>query len=147
MTLDQAIERIQFAYPQIYFACHTRHSRKRSTSEHVSARDGQMLVHLDREAPTTVSALASHLGLARSTVSEAMTRLERHGYVAKRAPSGRDRRHVGLVLTTAGVAAVRASSVLEVGRLRTVLRRLPRRDLAQVIDGLTRLAAVCRERR
>jgi hypothetical protein len=25
VTVDHAVERVQFAYPQIYYACHTRH--------------------------------------------------------------------------------------------------------------------------
>ena len=43
MTIDQAVERVQFAYPQIYFACHARHERTRSTARELSARDSQIL--------------------------------------------------------------------------------------------------------
>jgi hypothetical protein len=42
-ALDDAVERIQFAYPQIYHAFHTRHARRRSTAAHVSMRDGAIL--------------------------------------------------------------------------------------------------------
>ena len=42
MTLDQAIERIQFCYPQVYYACHTRHVRARSTAAHLSMRDSEI---------------------------------------------------------------------------------------------------------
>ena len=145
MTLDTTIERVQFAYPQIYYACHTRHERRRSDAVQLSMRDSEMLVHLDRATPTTVSALARHMDLARSTVSEAMTALERHGYVVKRPLGDRDRRHVGLVLTDKAVAAVRATSVLETARLRTVLLRLPPREREVVADALTRFARACRK--
>ena len=144
MTLDQAIERIQLAYPQIYYACHMRHTRKKSNPFHLSTRDAEILVHLDRSAPTSLSALARHMDLSVSTLSEAVSKLVDHGYLVKTRRAGDDRRHVGILLTTKGVTAVRASSVLEAGRLKTVLGRLSARDLASVVDGLTHLALACR---
>jgi DNA-binding MarR family transcriptional regulator len=110
VTIDQAVERLQFAYPQIYYACHTRHERRRSTDQHLSMRDSQILVHLDRRVPLTLGALAAHMDLAASTLSEAISHLESHGYVLK--TQARDRRRVALLLTPKGVNAVRATSVL-----------------------------------
>lgn len=144
MTLDQAIERIQFAYPQVYYACHQRHTRKKSNPFHLSTRDAEILVHLDRSTPTSLSSLARHMDLSASTLSEAVSKLAGHGYLAKTPRLGEDRRHVGIVLTPKGVTAVRASSVLEAVRLEAVLGRLSARDLASVVDGLTRLAQACR---
>jgi DNA-binding MarR family transcriptional regulator len=145
VTIDEAVERVQFWYPQIYYACHTRHERRRSSAFHLSTRDSELLVHLDRSRPTSLSALAQHMDLARSTVSEAISRLEAHGYVSKAHRHDRDRRQIDLVLTARGVEAVRAASVLEAGRLRAVLAALPVRDLATVIAGLGHFAAACRE--
>ena len=144
MTIDQAAERLQFSYPQVYHACHTRHERRRSNPFRLSARDGEILVHLDRVAATTLSALARHMDLARSTLSEALTNLEALGYVAKSTEGRGDRRRVGLVLTSAGVDAVRGSSVLESGRLRVVLARLSDRDRATAVRGLDLLARASR---
>ena len=144
VTIDQAIERLQFAYPQIYYACHTRHERRRSTDQHLSMRDSEILIHLDRRMPLTLGALAGHMDLAASTLSEAISHLETHGYVLK--TQGRDRRRVALLLTSKGVGAVRATSVLEAGRLRTVLLRMGARERARVIDGLSLLAGACRHR-
>jgi DNA-binding MarR family transcriptional regulator len=146
MTIDRAVERIQFAYPQIYYACHTRHVRKKSNPFHLSRRDGEILVHLDSAEPTSLSSLARHMDLSASTLSEAISKLAVHGYVAKSPRAGRDRRHVGLVLTPKGVTAVRASSVLEAARLARVLRRLPARDGGVVADSLMRFARACRKR-
>lgn len=146
MTLDRAIERIQFCYPQVYFACHTRHDRARSTEARLSGRDADILVHLDRQAPMTLSELAAHLDLSRSTLSEALTRLQAYGYVVKDRHATRDRRHVGLVLTQKGAAAVRASSVLDRRRLRAVLERLSRKEQASAVAGLELLARACRRR-
>jgi DNA-binding MarR family transcriptional regulator len=143
MTLDEAVERVQFAFPQIYYACHTRHMRRRSNDHRVSARDAELLVHLDRRAATTVSDLAEHMDLARSTVSAALTRLESLGYVRKGAP-GADRRRVGVTLSETGVAAVQASSVLEPRRLRRALEPMSPAGRARAIAGLCALARACR---
>ena len=144
MTIDRAIERIQFAYPQIYYACHTRHARKRSNPFHLSTRDSEILVHLDTAVPTSLSSLARHMDLSASTLSEAVSKLADHGYLTKTTGAGRDRRHIGIVLTPKGTSAVRASSVLEPGRLKRVLRRLPARDIDTVVTALARLAQACR---
>lgn len=144
VTIDQATERVQFCYPQIYYACHTRHVRRRSNPFRLSARDSEILVHLDRAEALTLSTLARHMDLARSTLSEAVTTLESLGYVAKSPATGRDRRHVGLVLTTKGIAAVRGSSVLEGARLRAAFARLSERQRAMVVTGLDMLARAVR---
>jgi DNA-binding MarR family transcriptional regulator len=144
VTTDEAIERIQFAYPQIYYACHTRHGRRQTTSARVSASDAQLLVHLDRRDGTRVSELASHMGLSRSTVSEAVSRLSGMGYVTKTREGERDGRLVRLRLTPAGVAAVRAVSVLEARRLRRVLGALSLGDVKRAVAGLAMLAEACR---
>ena len=143
MTINEAVEQVQFCYPQVYYACHTRHQRGRTADGRLSPRDSQILVHLDPHCPKSLTPLARHLGLAASTVSEAISRLERFGYVIKGVGGGRDRRNVGIVLTKKGVDAVLASSVLERARLRAVLRRLSRRDRASAVNGLRRLAEAC----
>lgn len=144
MTLDEAVERVQFAYPQIYYACHTRHGRRRSNPFRLSHTDAELLVHIDREDGSLVSSLAGHLSLSRSTVSAALTRLASLGYVVKEKVSGGDRREVRMRLTPSGVSAVRATSVLEAWRLRAVLGRLSRADRLRIVEGLGRLARSCR---
>jgi MarR family transcriptional regulator, organic hydroperoxide resistance regulator len=145
VTLDHAIERIQFCYPQVYYACHTRHVRARSTASHLSTRDSEILVHLDRSTPLTLTELASHMDLARSTLSEAVSKLEVFGYLEK-AARRHDRRHLGIVLTRKGVEAVRRTSVLESRRLHAALSKLSSSDLSAVISGLETLARACRHR-
>jgi len=144
VTIDDAITAIQFAYPQIYYACHTRHQPKRSTMQRVSWRDAELLVHLDTRESITPTALAAHMSLATSTVSETVSKLERLGYVAKARGQGADRRRVGLVLTPKGVDVVRASSVLEPALLRGALARLSPRDVARAVNGIGTLARACR---
>ena len=145
MTIQHAIERIQFCYPQVYYACHTRHVRARSSASHLSTRDSEILVHLDRKTPLTLTELASHMDLSRSTLSEAVSKLETYGYVAKAPRDRRDRRQIGIVLTKKGVDAVRQASVLEARRLRGVLAHLSAADLSAVIGGLETFALACRQ--
>ena len=145
VTIERAIERIQFAYPQIYFACHTRHARKRSTPFRVSRADAEILVHLDTSAPTSLTSLASHMGLAVSTMSEAIGRLEAHGYVRKESRAPRDRRSVGLTLMPKGKEAVLATSVLEPSRLTAMLKRLSGPQRKDAVAGLLLLAGACRD--
>jgi DNA-binding MarR family transcriptional regulator len=144
VTLDDAVLRVQVAYPQVYHACHTRHVRRRSSPVHLSPRDSEVLVHLDRREPMTLSTLARHMDLAASTLSEAVSTLETLGYVTKSAPAAGDRRRIGLVLSAKGVDAIRASSVLEAGRLRAAFGRLSAPDRAAVVHGLELLATASR---
>jgi DNA-binding MarR family transcriptional regulator len=132
VTIDDAISRIQFCYPQVYYACHAPRSRAVDSRAPVGARFGD-LVHLNSTTPLTLSELAAHMDLSRSTLSEALTKLQSLEYVVKAPHAGRDRRHVGLMLTRKGIAAVRAGSVLEARRLRAVLSTLSKADVTAVI--------------
>jgi hypothetical protein len=78
VTIDQAIERVQFSYPQVYYACHTRRVRWRSNAFRLSARL-EILVHPDRVTPD-VSLLASHGPC--SVHARGRDRTEALGYVA-----------------------------------------------------------------
>src|ERR671932_1944159 len=99
MTIDATVTTVQLTYPQVYLACHTRHQRKRTTAHRLSARDAAILAHLDARAATTPAQLARHLGVARSTLSEALKRLEVLGYVRRqpRAAAGGERGGVGVL--------------------------------------------------
>src|SRR5215208_5082934 len=121
MTIDQAIHIVQVSYPQVYLACHTRHQRKRSTEHHLSARDASILAHLDEHVAIAPSRLAAHLGVARSTLSEALKRLAALGFVRDAQASPR---MTAVVLSPRGARAIRDTSVLETRRLRAALEGL-----------------------
>jgi len=149
MTLDQALQVVQVSYPQVYLACHTRHQRKRSTEHRLSARDASILAHLDERVPIAPAQLARHLGIARSTLSEALKRLIALGYARGAAspdvPSPRARaRTTAVLLAPKGARAIRDTSVLETRRLRLALLGLAPRELRAVARGMERLAAACR---
>lgn len=136
MTLEEAVIRAQSAYPKIYLACHTRHRNARTTPDKLSQRDGAILAHLDGAVPLAQSALARHMGLAKSTLSEALSGLEAAGYVS-RTRAGRE---TLLLRTARGTSAMSRGSVLEPRRLRRILRALSDAQLSAAIRGIEILA-------
>jgi DNA-binding MarR family transcriptional regulator len=134
---------VQTCYPQIYLACHTRHTRAASSPRRLSPRDSTLLAHLDEKRSTTPSLLARHLGVGGPTISAAVKRLVRLGYVEQdRDPN--DARRMRLRLAQRGSAAMRDSSVLEPARVRRMLAKLAPGDRRAALDGLTILAGAAR---
>ncbi|MGB6678036.1 MAG: MarR family winged helix-turn-helix transcriptional regulator [Terriglobales bacterium] len=134
-----AVGLVQRCYPQIYLACHKRHVWASSTAYRLSARDSSILVHLNETVPVNPTELAAHLGVRGSTLSAAIHRLERLGYLQrKRMP--RDRRTVALTLSQQGATAMAATSVLDSERVEAVLARLKPSELKRALEGLELLA-------
>src|SRR5438552_7253029 len=119
MTDDDVYE-VQRLYPQIFVACHVKHVRAVSTRWQVSSQDASILVHLDREFGLSPRALAGHLGVAPSTLSAALARLAKLGYLTSKA-NEKDRRRRELRLTSRGAEAISATSVLDAERVRNLL--------------------------
>jgi len=131
-------------YSQIYFACHTRHVHDPESGTRVSARQASILSHLDAVEPTPLSQLASHMGVTVSTMSIAVDRLVRQGYVLRdRAQSDARVRHVRL--TAAGERLRAAHKVLEPRLVRAMLSRLSPADRRDALRGLELLGAAARE--
>jgi DNA-binding MarR family transcriptional regulator len=141
--LDEVFE-IQRLYPQIFVACHNDHIRAASTGWRISSQDSSVLVHLDRNAGTRPSALAKHLGVAPSTLSATITRLEKLGYLSS-TPHESDRRRRELKLTARGGEAIAATSVLDVDRVRAMMMRLTPAERKVAVRGLGLLARAARE--
>jgi len=133
------VRRIQRAYPQIYLACHVDHTTRRR-DHGLSDRDAAVLAHLDELAPVSAGALARHLGVGPSTVTEAIDRLEAKQLVERI----RKGRKVELRITPAGVALMQASSVLDADRVAALLDALPERQRADAVRGLELLATAAR---
>ena len=131
-------------YSQIYFACHTRHVHDPDSGTRVSARQASILSHLDAVDPTPVSELATHMGVTVSTMSIALDRLERQGYVARaRAESDARVRHIRL--TPAGERLRTAQKVLEPRLVQAMLARLSPADRRDALRGLELLGGAARE--
>jgi MarR family transcriptional regulator, organic hydroperoxide resistance regulator len=131
-------------YSQIYFACHTRHVRDPESGTRVSATQASILSHLDSVEPTPMTQLASHMGVTVSTMSLAVDRLERQGYVARtRAQTDGRVRHIRL--TEAGERLRAAQKVLDPRLVRAMLSRLSPADRRDALRGLDLLGAAARE--
>jgi DNA-binding MarR family transcriptional regulator len=144
MTLGDAVTAVLTNYPRIYFACHTRHVRDPASQRLLSRHQASVLDHLDELEPTTLMDLSRHMGVTAGTMSVAIDRLERKGYVL-RLRDAADRRKVHVRLTSAGVRVRDASSVLDVGRVETMVARLSDDDRVRAIEGLALLARAAQE--
>jgi len=131
-------------YPKIFFACHPRHRRDPKTRRVLSAHQSSILDHLDDVEPTSLTSLAMHMGVTSGTMSLAVSRLIRQGYVA-RARAREDARRLDLRLSAAGVRMKTARSVLEPERLRAVLRRLSPAERLAAVHGLALLSRAAQE--
>lgn len=141
--MDDDLLAIQRYYPQLFHACHARHTRSRKDPWRLSERDQALLAHLAPDAGTRPSDLARHFGIGLPTLSEAAKRLERLGYVV-RAAGADDRRVRALWLTPEGARALQATSVLDPARLRDVVLRLDARERRAAVRGLALLAKATR---
>ena len=141
MILSEALVRVQAAYPRIYLACHTRHQNARTTPHKLSQRDATLLAHLDENSPLPQRLLARHVGVAKSTLSEALSGLEDLGYI-RRTASGRA---AVLVRTKLGTQAMSQGSVLESERLGRLLLALNVSQRRRAVEGLELLANASRK--
>jgi DNA-binding MarR family transcriptional regulator len=141
--LDGLVFEVQRLYPQIYLACHVDHIRASTTKWRVSSRDASILSHLSLREGTSPRTLGAHLGVVPSTLSAAITKLERFGYI-RNVPRTDDRRKRELWLTDLGVKAVSSTSVLDAGRIKELLQKLTAAERKEAIRGLSLLGhAAC----
>ena len=137
-SIGEAMTAVMTLYPRIYFACHTRHVRDPQSQRLLSRHQASILDHLDEIEPTTVMTLAAHMSVTAATMSLAIDRLERKGYVV-RLRDAKDRRRVHVRLTTAGVRIREASSVLDAARVEALVARLSDEERARAVEGLALL--------
>ena len=136
---DEDVFEVQRLYPQIYLACHKDHVRAASTKWRISSQDASILVHLDREQGMSPRALASHLGVAPSTLSAALSRLSELGYLTNE-PGKTDRRKREIRLTARGAEAIASTSVLDAERVLALLKKLKPSERKAAVNGLALLA-------
>ncbi len=138
--MTDAVRRVQRAYPQLYLACHVEHTTRRR-DHGLSDRDSSVLAHLDELSPVRAGALARHLGVGPSTVTEAIDRLEAAGLAERR----RKGRTVDLRITRAGIAYMQAGSVLDAERVAAMIAAVPARQRAAAVRGIELLAQAARD--
>ena len=137
--MQELVRQLMTFYPQVYFACHTRHVRDARRNVTLSAHQASVLDHLDEIEPTSMGTLAAHMGVTASTMSITIDRLAKQGYVTRKR-SGEDGRKVHLRLTKAGVRVKSEKSVLDPARVRYVLEQLTAKEREQALAGLGLLA-------
>lgn len=142
--IDRQVRALMDLYPRIYFACHERHRRIPGSGRTLTTRQAGILDHLDREDPRGLTQLAEHMGVTPGTMSLAVDRLVRAGYV-RRERDPVDARRVRLRLTAAGTRMKRAGSVLEPGRVKALLRRVDPGMRSAALQGLWVLAKAADE--
>lgn len=144
MRNNEFVTQVMDLYPRIFHACHSRHVRDPKTREAVSANQVRVLDHLDDTEPTSLMALARHMGVSASTMSLTVDRLVRRGYVT-RSRDAADRRVVNLRLTSAGARLRDAQSVLDPRRVKAMILKLSPEDRGDAVRGLALLARAASE--
>jgi DNA-binding MarR family transcriptional regulator len=139
MDVVEASQEVIRLYPRIYFACHRRHVPDPGSNRVLSSHQVSILDHLDERAVTFTSTLAEHMGVTVSTISLALDRLMRDGFV-RRVPDKADRRRVGVLLTKAGVRIRDSRSVLDPDLVAALMGRLDEDHRVQAVRGLKLLA-------
>jgi len=137
--MQAQVRELMMYYPQIYFACHTRHVRDVQRNLVLSAHQASVLDHLDKIEVTNLHTLAAHMGVTDSTMSLTVNRLVRQGYVS-RTRDPHDARRVNLLLTHAGVRIKSEKSVLDPARVQAVLEQLSEQERESALAGLALLA-------
>jgi MarR family transcriptional regulator, organic hydroperoxide resistance regulator len=137
--LDSRIRRLLDAYPAIFLACHRQHLREDEGGNAVTERQANILDHLDPVRPTTLSQLAEHMGVGRSSMSITVQRLMRKGYIVRKRDT-RDARCVGLTLTSAGARVREQNTLLDTDLVRQLFGLMSVRELETALQGLEALA-------
>jgi DNA-binding MarR family transcriptional regulator len=141
--LDSRIRRLLDAYPAIYLACHRQHLRQDERGKVVTERQASILDHLHEARPTTLSKLAEHMGVGRSTMSISVARLVRGGYIAYRRDKT-DRRSVHLTLTVTGTRIKEQNTLLDPELVKQLFSFMSAAELEIALQGIERLARSAR---
>jgi DNA-binding MarR family transcriptional regulator len=139
--LEKKVGRLIAAYPTIYLACHRDHLRIDDAGNPLTENQASVLDHLHASRPTTLSKLAEHMGVGRSTMSTTVARLVKSGYVMRRQDK-QDRRAVGLTLTPAGKRIQDQNTVLNPALVRQMFKLMEPDEADRALAGIERLEQV-----
>ena len=138
-----AVQKVVDLVPRILYACRRLDARTLSTGRSLSPQQALILDQLDPDVPTSLQALAAQMNVTAPTMSVAIGRLVREGYV-RRDRDEIDGRRLDLTLSPAGVRVRKATSSLDPKRVASLLGRLSAGDRASAIRGLAALAEAAR---
>jgi DNA-binding MarR family transcriptional regulator len=137
--LETQTRRLMAAYPAIYLACHREHTRSDESGNALTENQASVLDHLDATRPTTLSKLAEHMGVGRSTMSTTVTRLVKGGYIVRR-QNNADGRSVELTLTASGKRIQEQNTVLNPLLIGQLLKIMKAEEAELAVAGMERLA-------
>jgi DNA-binding MarR family transcriptional regulator len=137
--LDPRIRRLLDAYPAIFIACHRRHVRDEATGRLITEHQAGILDHLHATRGTTLSKLAEHAGVGRSSMSIMVAKLVRRGYLTRKR-SKTDGRSISLTLTSAGARIKEENTVLDADLVRDMFCTMQPKDLETALEGIELLA-------
>ena len=137
--LDSSIRRLLDAYPAIFLACHRRHLRDDASGKAITEHQASVLDHLHPSRATTISKLAEHMGVGRSTMSITVRRLASRGYIACRRDRS-DSRCVCLTLTRAGARIREQNTLLDPELVQKMFRLMSPATLESALAGMESLA-------
>jgi DNA-binding MarR family transcriptional regulator len=130
-------------YPAIFLACHRQHVREDEAGKAITEHQASVLDHLHPTRAATLSKLAEHMGVGRSTMSITVARLVRDGYITSSRDKN-DARCVGLTLTPAGVRVKEENTVLEPELVREMFRLMSAEELETALRGIECMAKYAR---
>ena len=134
------VDIVQQAYPKLWHACHVEHrTRGQPHQSGLTDRESGVLAHIGHDG-AEAGPLADHLGIAKSTLSAHITRLESLGLLTS-AVDPADQRRRRLHLTERGRSALRSDAVLDAERVAALLEEIPADQRERAVRGLATLAA------
>jgi DNA-binding MarR family transcriptional regulator len=110
----------------------------------LSQHERQLLHHIPDDGAISLSELAAHLALPKSSASVVVKSLARRGFL-RRARDESDERRLRIQLTTEGRRRVAADTVLEPALLAAALEKLPERRRKDLLRSLEALAEAAEE--
>ena len=140
---DSRIRRLLDAYPAIFLATHRQHVAADEHGESISEHQASVLDHLDPKRGTTLSKLAEHMGVGRSTMSITVARLARRGYITRERDK-EDARRISLRLTRAGARVKEQNTILEPELVGQMFRLMSAQECEAALQGVERLAKYAR---
>jgi DNA-binding MarR family transcriptional regulator len=138
MIANSDVEAVLECYVRIYSACHARGVTDPKKRSSISTNQANVLEFLDTGEGTTVLELARQMGVAPSTMSLTLDRLEKGGFIERR-KDPRDGRRTMILLTPEGDRARRKQKVLEPDLIADMLNLLSSARRKEAIAGLRAL--------
>ncbi|OLB79609.1 MAG: hypothetical protein AUI14_09795 [Actinobacteria bacterium 13_2_20CM_2_71_6] len=128
-----AAEQFETLYRRIWGALN------RPDAPDLSQHERQLLHHVPADGVVSLTWLAEHLALPKSTASTIVKSLGQRGFVERPRDPG-DERRLAIALTDTGRARLAEDTVLQPEPLRAALGKLSPQVRAALLDGLEQLA-------